>query len=257
MKKSYYPRFKIDLSTFVFIFLGIYFNALSYLIIFYFLAFIHECFHLIMAKIFHVKIGQMVFHPLGFSLELKDILYEKSYKQIIIYLAGPLSYFISYLLLYFFYKSGILSYYGYLTSQENNLSLLLFNLIPFYPLDGGKIMEVILLKIFPSKKAIKIRIGITLMLSIFLLNLCIQEEQLLLFFFLLYSSLSSLFCFRKEYRMYLESRIGHVSSFKEKTTKEENIYHFFHNLLLEKNNLIDEETYILKEKMKTLLKHKT
>ena len=255
MKKFYFPEIKINPITIFILILGILTRSFSSLFLFYLLAAIHESFHCLTAFFFKVKVEKITFHPLGFSAELKDILYQQNWKQILIYLSGPLSFFPSLAFLFFLYQGNFLSSYGFLQAQENNLSLLLFNLIPFYPLDGGRIFETIFLTFFPAKKALKIRMGLTFFLSFFLFYLCIKEEQWFLLIFLIYGSISSLFFFNKEYRNYLFSRLGRVSLFQEKTSKYGEIYHFSHNIFFYKNTFIPEEEYILCQEI-NLLQHK-
>ncbi len=256
MKKYSFPRIRVLFSCVVFIALGLYFNAFNYLFIFYLLALIHELCHVIFALIFHVEVKEITFHALGFSAELKDIEFKPFYQQIIIYIAGPLSYFPTVLLINYLYKIDFLSVYSYKVALNDNLSLLIFNLLPFYPLDGGHIMEAILLKITNAFKAKLLRSIVSLFISIILLVLCVKDMQYLLFIFILYNAIMSLVLFKKEYRTYLLSRVGKVSLYPLKETKYPKLYHFYYNMFQFNKSFISEDDLVLKEEVERIKQKK-
>ena len=90
---------------------------------------IHELSHYMVAKIFRVKVKEIQFLPIGFYLKIDDLELEKLYKQILVLSAGPLSYFISYLVLKIMYKYDIISIYGYEDGKISNLFILLIFLL--------------------------------------------------------------------------------------------------------------------------------
>ncbi len=253
MKRLLPFKLNIHLSTSIFVLLSIIYNSFVSLMIFYFLAFVHELSHYFVAYLFGVKSSQIDFHPLGFFIEMEDISFLKPYKQILILLAGPLSFFISLFTLYIFnHYFSFISLYQYNLALNNNLSLLIFNLLPFYPLDGGRILEVILLKHIPSYKAKIILQIISSIFSLFIIYLCIKDKQILLLFFILFSLISSIVSFKRNYLNYLFSRIGNISLFSKKISRNNNIYHFNHNYFINRGNIQDEEEYILSLKIKDL-----
>lgn len=247
-------KIKVSFSFIAFIFIGLLFNAFKYLFIFFFLALIHELCHIIFAVIFKVRVKELSFNVLGFSAELEDVEFKPFWIQIIIFLAGPLSFFPSLIILNILYKCNFFSIYSYRVALNDNLSLLIFNLLPFYPLDGGHIMEICLLKFFPSYKGKKICSLISLFVSIILLIECLKEYQYLLFVFIFYNALISLIFFKRTYHNYLLSRVGKVSSFPLKQSIFPNIFHFNYNYFTYKSNLISEDDYYIKEEIKTLTK---
>ena len=77
------------------------------------------------------------------------------------------------------------SSYIYKLIQSYNLSILIFNLIPIMPLDGGKLINILLNKILPFKKSHIFTIYISYIFILVLLIFSFKNINLLLMIFLL------------------------------------------------------------------------
>ncbi len=141
--------FKVHPITFIYFFIALqvgYFK--NYLIIFLIVLF-HEMCHLLMAYFFNFKLGKMTLLPFGAYLE---ILYYGNYhvlKEWLVSIMGPLSHVIIWALL--LYLRPYLGESAFLYAIHFNKLMLVFNLLPLYPLDGSKLMLVGLSYIFPYK----------------------------------------------------------------------------------------------------------
>lgn len=93
---------------------------------------IHELSHIIMAFLLCEKIRMIKILPCGCSCSLKNQSSIKSWKMFLILLAGPLINLI-------FWRINVFSK-GF---REANLFLGIFNLLPFFSLDGGNIMKIV------------------------------------------------------------------------------------------------------------------
>ena len=106
---------------------------------------IHELSHLLCAIFMGVEIKSIVILPFGMTLRLTNNLIRYPKKEIMIALSGPLSNVIMIVIALFFYKS-----YGenlnFLLFLIVNWSVLILNLIPVPPLDGGRILRAVLIK---------------------------------------------------------------------------------------------------------------
>ena len=154
-------RFRIDLKIFIFIilfWLTKQIEVYAYVMIF---AFIHELGHLVTGLIVGMKPEKIEIMPFGVSISFKinpkeyNIKIKKAnkleIKKIIVALAGPLTNFLIILiagnLKIDIFKSLIIIY--------TNFLIMIFNLLPIYPLDDGRVLNGILYIIFGKRKAEK------------------------------------------------------------------------------------------------------
>lgn len=152
-------KFKIDLK--IFAFLAIFFLTKQikiYAIVMIF-AFIHELGHLITGLLLGMKPEKIEIKPVGFSIsfKLKPEDYNRKInkanqlevKKIIVALAGPLTNLI--IILVSTYMP--INIFQALMIIYANILIIIFNILPIYPLDGGRIIKGILHICFGKEKA--------------------------------------------------------------------------------------------------------
>lgn len=116
--------------------------------------FLHELTHILVALKFGCKFYNIEFHIFGMKAELIDIDSLKDNQKILVYLSGAL---LNIVLAIFFYIININYNSSFLeTSMNLNIGLAVFNLLPAYPLDGSRVLEIIFSKKMLFKKAQKI-----------------------------------------------------------------------------------------------------
>lgn len=129
---------------------------------------IHEFGHYIVAKKLGYKLEKFSFSPYGISLNYSNLDYRD---EILIASAGPLANFItSFLMLsvwWIFPEAYFLTDSFVITS----LLLALINLLPAYPMDGGRIFIGLSSKVFHEKTAKKITIFANILFSVLFLIL--------------------------------------------------------------------------------------
>ena len=116
--------------------------------------FLHEVTHILIALKYGCKFYNISFHIFGLNAELSDINILKDKEKIFIYSSGAAFNIAIAVFLYFLsfkYSNSFIE-----TSINLNIGLAVFNLLPAYPLDGSRILEVILSKKILFKKAQKI-----------------------------------------------------------------------------------------------------
>ena len=151
-------RFKIDLKIFLFLLLIYFTKQIETYVMVIIFAMIHELGHLIAGLAMGMRAEKMELNPYGVSISFQ--LTPKDYnqkiirgnllevKKIFVALAGPLTN----LLIIFIAINIEVNLFSNLMIIYANLLLLLFNLLPIYPLDGGRILKGIL-HIFFGKRS--------------------------------------------------------------------------------------------------------
>ena len=99
--------------------------------------FIHELGHIFVGLIFNMKIEKLEIMPFGFSVSIEDSVTE-NFKKIFVAAAGPLV-TLALILIFFNIEKKLKQEIIY-----SNILILIYNLMPIYPLDGGRIIKGIL-----------------------------------------------------------------------------------------------------------------
>lgn len=154
-------RFRIDLKIFIFFILFYFTRQIEVYALIMIFAFIHELGHLLAGLIMGMKPEKIEIMPFGVSISFKINVKEYNMKikkanileikKIMVALAGPVTNFIIILIacnLNFNMVRNILIIYI-------NFLIMIFNLLPIYPLDGGRILKGILHIVKGKRKAEK------------------------------------------------------------------------------------------------------
>ena len=117
-------------------------GKLELFLICYISVLLHEIAHVITALILKVDVTEILLMPVGVSATYNENISPK--KEIIISLAGP----IMSLIMAIFSKDSLIS--------NINFIIMILNLIPIYPLDGGRVQRIFFILKYKYKKGIKI-----------------------------------------------------------------------------------------------------
>lgn len=158
-------RIRIDLKILIFLILFYFTNQLRIYLIVMFFCLIHEIAHMILGIILKMKPNKLEINPFGFSISFNNE--NTKIKEVFVALAGPV-------------MSIVLAMqcqhinFRYIAIEEaiySNILIFLFNMLPIYPLDGGRIIKGLLHikigEIKAEKIANKISYITTILLTIF------------------------------------------------------------------------------------------
>ena len=185
-------QIKVNLQIFIFIIIFLLTNQILLYAILMLFAFIHEIGHLLAGLILKLKPNLIRITPFGLSITFEGY-GEKVHnninkKRLLIALAGPLTNII--LVIIFM----LIPDWNFIVSKEilvySNLLIAMFNLMPIYPLDGGRILENVLKYKMNNIKSVEITnkvsnllaIIITILASIFVFYI----KNIAVFFVILY-----------------------------------------------------------------------
>ena len=143
-------------------------------ILFNSIIFIHEIGHALAALYYKWRIDKIVIMPFGGITIFNEKLNRSIKEEFVILILGPIFQIIYYKIFSIFLNSYAFMNYHY--------SLLLFNLLPIYPLDGAKLLNLLFNKILPFKKSHLLILIVSFLVSILtILYIIVNKLGLLLF----------------------------------------------------------------------------
>lgn len=242
--KSILDKVKFHPLFYIIIIISLFTAHFKELIYFTSIILIHELGHSIMALLFKYKVNRIDIYPYGGYSRLEYDINIPLYKELIILISGPISQIIYVLIIYIIKIDVDPIFYIF------NKLILIFNLLPIYPLDGGKILNIIISYFIPYYKSLKITIYNSYFLYIcFLFYIILVNRNLTIYLIIIslginiYNEINkSSYYFNK---FLLERLINNYVFKKKKIIK--NIYKMRKNylhLFLINNRLIKEKEYL-------------
>lgn len=154
-----------------FILTGYYQNliALTSLII------VHELGHYLTAKLLKFNVSQIIIYPYGGLTKIKDLINRDINEELLIAVSGVLFQTIFFLIILYLNKINLIRDYTLNIFTSYHRDIIFFNLLPIYPLDGSKILNLLLSKYLNYNLSNKLTIIISLISIIILLSLNIYN----------------------------------------------------------------------------------
>lgn len=145
------------------------------LIVFTSLILVHEIGHYLMAKINNLEVVKIIIYPYGGITKINSLVNEDINKEILVATAGIIFQYLFYLTISLLYYKGIIRTYTYDLYALYNNQMIFFNLLPIYPLDGAKVINLLLQKYLYYNLSNILTILISLSILIILITLNIYE----------------------------------------------------------------------------------
>ena len=234
--KTILSKIDIHLFTYLFLLLALFTGLIKELLTFLFILIIHELGHIITALIFKWKIDKIKIMPFGLITIFEEYLNRPMIEEFIILIMGPIFQLINFIIF-----KDITPYFKYY-----NYGLFIFNMLPIYPLDGYKLFSILLNKVIPYKKTIRI----SLIISILCLTLFIKKDliYLVILLLLLKGIIKEFRNIDFTYNKFLLERYTHNFKFKKRKIIKciNKMYRDCLHLIMEDNNLITEKEALQK-----------
>lgn len=245
--KNFLPKFSINFLVIPTLIIILISGRYKPFFIFFLLSFIHELGHIIMAKILKLHVEKIEMLPFGFQATINGTNYRKSNVELAVAIAGPLMFFVNKILLNFLLKIDFLSYVAKVNASEANMLILIFNLLPIYPLDGSVILKCIFDKFFPRKKSCYFITFISFNIFLLLIVATSSNPQWIIYLFLVFYQIYYVLTIDNQWKLFLISRSNKKGYYKVKVHKSKDLYRDRENYIINDEKIIDENDFIAKE----------
>jgi stage IV sporulation protein FB len=129
------------------------------------LVIIHEMGHITAAWVYGWRIHSVELLPFGGVAKMEEWGTVPAREELIVALAGPFQHVFIVMMSFLFFLGGWWSKEWMEYFMQGNLLLACFNLLPIYPLDGGRVLQSLLSYILPYQRCIDWTVGISFFLS--------------------------------------------------------------------------------------------
>lgn len=188
----------LDITTVILYFLMCLTGDFKRVILTFIIIIIHETGHLIFLKTFKVLVTKLTIYPFGGLIKTDKLINFPPLKELLISIGGIINQLILYIFFFNLYKYNLINTYTYNLFLSINTSLILFNIIPIYPLDGYIILNSIFNITIPYLKSniISLIISIITLIIFILYSYNYKINSIFVISFLLYK----LYNYLKDYK---------------------------------------------------------
>lgn len=135
----------------------------------FFIVCVHELGHVLMALMFRWRIESVTLSFFGGVMQTSEDMNRTWLEQFIVILAGPFQHVGLFILFYSLENTGMITATFAAEAQYFNMLLFFFNLLPIFPLDGGKLVFLLSTLIMPYKRAFESMIVFSIIMTVVVL----------------------------------------------------------------------------------------
>lgn len=242
---DFFNKFEVSPFATLFLIATLMSNSYKLFFIYFFITFIHELGHIIVAILLGLNINKIKLLAIGFNAEIDNLDYTSSIKEFLISIAGPLTYFLASYFLLCFYKLDYISYNAYIQAKTINKYNLFFNILPIIPLDGGRILKIIIDNFLTSKKSLYLTSIFSIAFTIIFIYITIESPQFMIYIFLILTNINFALSINKRWKRFLVNRLFIENTYKIKIHSKKDLYRTKNNFLIRKKKLLNEKKAIL------------
>lgn len=174
--KNIYKRIRVSpfflFIIFISVISGLFRDILTLLLV----LLVHELGHILLSVKLNWKISKIDITMCGGFITYDDIIDKPFNEELIVALAGFMFQIILFIASYIIFKIDIIDNKALFLINKYNVAVLLFNIIPIYPLDGSKVMLILLNILYPYKKALRLINFISIVILILILTYFIHNN---------------------------------------------------------------------------------
>ncbi len=155
-------KINIDKTTYIFLLISFLSGYFEYMYLFLLIVFIHESGHAFFGKIVHFNNPIITIYPFGGITLFNEDLNTSTNRELFSLLGGICFQLIFYLLCLILYNKLFITRHVFDIIKRINIILVSYNFMPILPLDGGRLLNIMLDKLFSYKLSNKITIIISI-----------------------------------------------------------------------------------------------
>ncbi|WP_249870974.1 site-2 protease family protein [Oceanobacillus saliphilus] len=163
---KYLPSIHIHPVLYIFIIISFLTGTFLELFIIFFLVLFHELGHFTAAKIFKWRISNIVLWVFGGVMETEEHGNKPMKEEALVTIAGPFQHLVIYFLCFIAETFHLLPVSVLELVLYYNTILLIFNLLPIWPLDGGKLLLLLTSAFFPYRKSYNFTILFSMVITV-------------------------------------------------------------------------------------------
>lgn len=190
--RKFLPSIHVHPILLVFIIISFLTGTFTELLIILSIVLFHELGHFTAAKVFNWRIKGIMLWVFGGVMDTDEHGTRPLYEEMIVTVAGPIQHLFIYMLILFFSLNTTAVPPSIIDSMLfYNTVILIFNLLPIWPLDGGKLLYQMLSVILPYRKSYNYviifsicTIGTLLIIQLFFISFTLSAFILFLFLFM-------------------------------------------------------------------------
>src|SRR5699024_310968 len=167
--KSKFPPINIHPLLGILFIISLLTGTFTQLFTIFFIVCVHELGHVLMALMFRWKIESVTLSFFGGVMQTSEDMNRTWLEQFIVILAGPFQHVGLFCLFYLLENTGMITATFVAEAQYFNMLLFFFNLLPIFPLDGGKLVFSLFTLIMPYKRAFESMIVFTIIMTVVVL----------------------------------------------------------------------------------------
>lgn len=130
-----------------------------------------------MGSILNFKVDKIIIYPFGGLTKFDNLINTKINKELLVAISGPFVQILLFIFLLYLHSKGYINNNVFEKIKLINTSLLCFNLLPIIPLDGSKILQLIIESFFTFRLSNKIILIISL---VFITMILLIDRKILI-----------------------------------------------------------------------------